>query len=350
MKTLTPLPLSAALIAGLAAGPALAQFSITPYGSLRIQAEAVTVDEAQPGEEDSYEGLRDAYSRLGVTANYVMSDELSFAATVELPVNSARLIAEDPTFFQGFYKDDNRPRVATVAASHADFGSLTFGTQWLPYYNNVAYPVDFFSSFYSGYATYANFRRDALTYVSPTVGGVTLTVAGVDTIHHQGTEYLDTMQYALSWANDSFTAAIAYQDSVDEAADLIGISGSYVVGPWRFAAKVEQFISEDSVQQGEDPVVFNLYASYTHNQFTYKAMYAQGDDNTDESSAFFIGESIHLGVDYQHSDALKFFAEYFYEEYGYAIYTPNSRSFDPLAGFQNQTDGHALAVGLRFDF
>ena len=53
MKHPHTLPLSAALLAAMAAMPAHAELTVTPYGSLRIQAEAVSVDEAQPGEEDS---------------------------------------------------------------------------------------------------------------------------------------------------------------------------------------------------------------------------------------------------------------------------------------------------------
>ncbi|HBC19967.1 MAG TPA: porin, partial [Alcanivorax sp.] len=52
MKYPYTLPLSAALISGMAALPANAELTVTPYGSLRIQAEAVSVDEAQPGEDD----------------------------------------------------------------------------------------------------------------------------------------------------------------------------------------------------------------------------------------------------------------------------------------------------------
>ncbi len=58
MKYPYTLPLSAALISGMAALPANAELTVTPYSSLRIQTEAVSVGEAQPGEDDSYTGLR----------------------------------------------------------------------------------------------------------------------------------------------------------------------------------------------------------------------------------------------------------------------------------------------------
>lgn len=348
------LPLSAALLTGIATLPAQAELTVTPYGSLRIQAEAVSVDEAQPGEDDSYTGLRDAYSRLGVTASYDEIDNVDITATVEFPINSARLRAEDPTFFQESYKNNSMPRVANISAAHNDYGSVTFGTQWLAYYNNVAYPVDFFSSFYSGFATHAAFRRDALTYVTPSMAGLTATVSAVDMTHRAGTRYLDTMQYALSYGGlENLTLAVAYQDTEQETgnrADQIGASATYTTGPWRFAAKVEQLLSDSSVTNDPDPLIYNLYGSYNWNKYTLKAMYAQGEESDGEGEAFFQGDSVHVGLDYQHTETLKFFAEYFYEELGYAIYTPNSETFNPLAGYQVQSDGQVIAVGMRFDF
>ena len=360
MKYPYALPLGTALLTGMAALPAQANLEVTPYGSLRIQAEAVSVEEDAAIDDDSYTGLRDAYSRLGVTANYDDIDKVDITATVEFPINSAHLRAEDPTFFQHYYKDNSMPRLANIAATHDNYGSLTVGTQWLAYYNHVAYPVDFFSSFYSGYATQTSFRRDAVTYTPPAMGGFTATVSGVDQTHRNGTRYLDTMQYALSWALGDLTLAAGYQDTEQETgdnADQVGASITYTTGPWRFAAKVEQLLSNNDSVEDDDPLTYNLYGSYSWSKYTAKAMYAQGEE-TDESAAFFQGDSVHLGLDYQHTENLKFFAEYFFEERGYAILQPNSKIHDgvngdlPLTGYGNPTDadGQAIAVGLRYDF
>ncbi|MCG8393933.1 MAG: porin [Pseudomonadales bacterium] len=346
------LGLSSALLAGLATLPAHADLEVTPYGSLRIQTEAVSVDEAQPGEDDSYTALRDAYSRLGVTAVYNDFDAVDITATVEFPINSALLRAEDPTFFQASYKGNNKPRVADINIAHDSFGSLRVGTQWLAYYNTVAYPVDFFSTFYSGYATQATFRRDAATYTTPSLGGLTATVSAVDQTDEAGTSYLDTMQYALSYGINDLTLGLAYQDTEDDTgdnADQAGVSLVYVLGGWRFAAKAEQLLTNSDAVQDDDPVTYNLYGSYSWNKYTVKAMFANGEE-TDEPAAFFQGDSYQVGLDYQYSEALKLFAEYFYEEKSYAIYTPNSRSFNPLAPYHTDSDGQVFAVGLRYDF
>ena len=40
-----------------------------------------------------------------------------------------------------------------------EFGDLSVGQMWMPYYNAIAYPVDMFSSYYSGFTTYTTFRK-----------------------------------------------------------------------------------------------------------------------------------------------------------------------------------------------
>ncbi|MED5238461.1 MAG: porin [Pseudomonadota bacterium] len=346
------LRLSSAVLASLAALPASAALEVTPYGSLRISTEAVSVDDAKPGEDDSYTALRDAYSRLGVTAAYNDLDWVDLNATVEFPINSALLRAEDPSFFQASYKGNNKPRVADITATTDNLGTLRVGTQWLAYYNTVAYPVDYFSSFYSGFATQATFRRDAATYTTPTIGGLTATVSAVDMTHEAGTNYLDSWQYALGWAIGDLTLGLAYQDTEQETgdnADQAGASLAYVIGGWRFAAKVEQLQSNIDGLQDEDPVTYNLYGSYSWNKYTVKAMFANGEE-TDDPAAFYQGDSYQVGLDYQYSENLKLFADYFYEELSYAIYTPNSRSFDTLAPYLAESDGQAFSLGLRYDF
>jgi predicted porin len=185
------------------------------------------------------------------------------------------------------------------------------------------------------------------------LSGVTASVSGVDLTDGKDTKYLDTMQYALSYSTEPLSLAVGYQDTHDDRANIIGVSGAYTLGALRFAAKVEQLLSGDAVIENKDPIVFNLYGSYTVDKLTYKAMYASGDGkagNNDEADAFLIGDSYHFGVDYQHTKNLKFFTEYFFEENGYAIYTRKAEDFTPLSGFQKESDGSAILVGARYDF
>jgi predicted porin len=334
---------------------AMAELTVEPYGSLRIQAEQVSVDQARAGEDDSYSGFRDAYSRFGVNASYPLANGTTLGGKIEIPFNTAQMKVEDPSFFQESYKNDevnNAPRVYKLTAS-GNWGSAAIGKQWLAYYNNIGYPVDYFSSIYSGYATYATFRREAVTYTTPTFSGFSLTGSAVDMVDGGGEAYLDTNQFALSYAMDGLNMALAYQDSIDTKADLLGASASYKTGPWRFATKIEQFDSTAGTTN-PDPLLYNLYASYKLNNYTFKAHYAKGDTSLDsdtgETSAFFQGDTYQLGADYQYTKNLKVFVEYFYEERAYAIYLPDSVSSASLSDYHADTNGSALLVGARYDF
>ncbi len=338
------------LIAGaicLSPLPAFAELTVEPYGSLRAQAEYVTVDKAKSGQNNSYTDVRDAYSRFGVIANYPLNNGTKLSAKIEIPFNIQQMKAEDPSYFEGFYKNNNSPRIYKLTAS-GDWGSMDIGKQWLAYYNAVAYPVDYFSSFYSGFATHASFRREALTYTTPNFSGFTATASMVDMVDGKGESYLDTNQAALTYSMDGLSLALAYQDSIDGVANILGASAAYTTGPWRFATKVEQLDSPAGTIQA-DPMIYNMYMSYQLKNYTFKALYSKGDVS-DDASAFFQGDSYHLGVDYQYTKNLKVFMEYFYEDHGYAIYTKNSESFDVLAGYHAKTNGSAFAVGARYDF
>ncbi len=330
--------------------PVFADLTVEPYGSIRAQAEYVTIDQqaaTDAGQDNSYTGVRDAYSRFGVKATYPLSNGTTLGAKLEIPFNIQHMQAEDPSYFEGFYKDNSSPRVYKLTAT-GDWGSVAIGKQWLAYYNAIAYPVDYFSSFYSGFATYAAFRREAATYTTPSFSGFSATASMVDMKDGGGESYLDTTQVALKYSMDGLSLAVAYQDTYNGQADLLGASAAYTTGPWRFATKVEQLDSPAGTVDA-NPILYNMYMSYKLKKYTFKAHYAKGDV-TNDGTAFFQGDSYHLGADYKYTKNLKVFVEYFYEERGYAIYTDNSKSFDSFGGYHNITNGSALAVGARYDF
>jgi predicted porin len=325
---------------------AMAELTVEPYGSLRIQAEQVSVDQSSvvAGVDNSYSGARDAYSRFGVKASYPLANGTTLGGKIEIPFNIPQMRSEDPSFFD--YKDQSSPRVYKLTAT-GNWGSAAIGKQWGAYYNNIAYPVDYFSSFYSGFATYSAFRREAVTYTTPTFAGFSLTGSAVDMVDGGTESYLDTSQFALSYAMDGLNMALAYQDSIEGDANLLGASASYTTGPWRFATKVEQMDSPADVTN-PDPLLYNLYASYKLNNYTFKAHYAKGDTTDDVTAPYFQGDTYQLGADYQYTKNLKVFVEYFYEERAYAIYTPDSVKFETLGS--DVTNGSALLVGARYDF
>ncbi|MCA1790548.1 MAG: porin, partial [Thioalkalivibrio sp.] len=130
------------------------------YGSLRIQYEA-----ANPDGASSYTGFRDAYSRMGFTANAPLVDGVDAFAQLEIPLDLANGAVQDT------FDNDEDIRIAKVGLN-TDFGTFAYGQDWMPYYNAIAYPVDMFSSYYSGFATFTSFRvSDSLFYYSPDISG-----------------------------------------------------------------------------------------------------------------------------------------------------------------------------------
>lgn len=345
MKKLVLLATTAAMLPATA----MAELNFEAYGSIRIQAETVKVDRvANVGDDKSYSDLKDAYSRFGVKASYQLSNGTTLGAKLEIPLNTAQLEVGDPSYFEGFYKSNKGPRVAKITAS-GDWGSAAVGKQWLTYYNHIGYPVDYFSSFYSGFATHATFRREAVTYNSPSFAGFAFSASAVDMNDDSDGKYLDTMQYALSYSKDGLSLAAALENRGKDAGDFstMGLAAAYTTGPWRFATKVEQL--ENTTAGVDDQMIKNIYASYNMGNYTFKAHYAVGDEEAN-GGAFFTGTSTHLGVDYQYNKDLKVFIEYFTEENAYAIYSEDADGFDPLGGYGTNTDGQALAIGARYDF
>lgn len=339
-KKLLPLAISAAILPGTA----MAELTVDAYGSLRVQAESVNTDANVAN--DSYTGIRDAYSRFGASASYPLAGGTTLGAKIEIPFNVQQMTAEDPSYFEGFYKDNNDPRVYKLTAS-GDWGSVAIGKQWLAYYNNVAYPVDYFSTYYSGFATHATFRREAVTYTTPSISGFKATASKVDMTDGDD-DYLESAQYALSYNANGFAAALGYQDEYGtNDTTIIGASASYTTGPWRFAGKVET--AEDNTNKNE-ATIYNIYGSYTMGKYTFKATYADGDSDNVVGAAFFQGDTIHLGADYQYTKNLKVFVEYFQEEKAYAILEEDTEAWDVLGGYGTDVNGQAIAIGARYDF
>ena len=134
------------------------------YGSIRIQAEHVNPDNA-PDNFNDYSGLRDAYSRVGLKLTQPLNDNWSTLFQVELPLDMRNMDVQDP------WGQEEDIRILKLQLS-GPYGSLWYGQDWMPYYNAIAYPVDYFSSYYSGFATFTTFRlEETISYASPSLHG-----------------------------------------------------------------------------------------------------------------------------------------------------------------------------------
>lgn len=296
------------------------------YGSLRLQANSVTVDEAFDGGETHFLGLSDAYSRLGARAS-LNNETVKFTARYEVNINSADLEFGDPSFF-----DDEDSRLYSIKAE-GNFGTILVGKDWLPYYNNVGYPVDYFSSVYAGYTTYAYFRERQITYISPSMSGFTGTLSRMQRTGGGPSGW----HYALSFTKGGLTLAAGREDMDGNEADTQGVAFSYTTGPWYVSGKYE-----NSDAFGD---IFNAFAQRQYKDWTFKAGLGLGDQ--------FSGETYHFGTDYQVNEKLKVFAEFYSEEKNYALLRNDAASasdYFGAGGFGTRQNGKALLTGFRLDF
>lgn len=329
------LGLAAGVAAGVMALPTAA-LDFDFYGSVRVGAEAVSPDNESA--LDSYTGLRDAYSRIGFKANHAFSDSLTGYAQLELPLDIPNEAVQDP------WNQSEDIRIAKIGVK-GDIGNLAVGQMWMPYYNAIAYPVDMFSSYYSGFATFTSFRlSDTVAYYTPSFGGFSGAAAysRENGAADSSGKPDDRWQATVSYSAGGLTLA----GGVD---DLGGVSDARIWGGslmWQatdalfIGAKYEQHDSDLSSGYGADgDTAVNLYAGYTIGRNTLKAMVADVDN---------YGEQIfHLGLDHQYSEDLKFFVEYYDEEESAAITTKRGGAAETCWACSG---GSVVTAGLRWDF
>ena len=260
------------------------------YGSFRVHAESVNPDITDTLEP--YTGWRDAYSRLGVSISQDFGSEgaSSFYAILELPLDIPNAAVQDP------WDQDEDIRIAKIGMS-GRFGDVAVGQMWLPYYNAIAYPVDMFSTYYSGFATYSVFRRgDTLSYYTPKFAGLSGSFGFSD---GKGAEEANGNQ------DDRLQATISYDFArltLSGGLDHLGGANDWKTwgasAAWQatdalyIAAKYE--IHDSSIDSGygkDGDTAMNFYLGYTLGKHTFKGMVADVDG---------YGEGIvHVGYDFQ---------------------------------------------------
>lgn len=320
-------------------------FSYNVYGSIRMQAETVIPDNQQS--MSAYRGLRDAYSRIGFNAAYTFSEDTSFFTQLELPFDSANFRFRD-SYDQGKVGRDEAENIRVgLIGLNSPAGTVTAGQQWMPYYNAITFPVDQFSSFYSGFATYTTFRvKETLAYESPVWNGLSFggsystrdgNIRSPSRIDDRRIQAVASYQFAantrLAIGMDDRGNASGYYDR------LYGVTLSHASGPWSWAVKYELTDTDNPNSfYGDNAQAFNLYSAYFHGKNTYKIMLA-------DVEAY--GEAvIHLGIDHRINEDLRLFAE-FYQEQETAAMTDKQAGLD---GFDaNISGGKLLLIGFRYD-
>ncbi|MEJ2214362.1 MAG: porin, partial [Gammaproteobacteria bacterium] len=297
------------------------------YGSLRLAGETVDTD----GGAKDYSGLRDAYTRIGAKAKYAINDEWTILGQLEAPFDLANMELQNP------FDPDEQYRIAKLQVS-GPIGTAWYGRGWLPFYNYIQYPTDYFSTFYSGFDTYTSFRKShTFYYSSPTFSGFQVAFASSD---DNGAEDDNRNQYVLSYANGGLTLAIG-RDDFQNSNDLIidGASVSYTTGPWYFSTQYQKISSDDSTPgyYADDNEGYSVLGQYSIDEKnTVRAKYANFDNNGDDI--------YQVAWDHQYNDVTKFFVEYYDEE------TPAAVTDDKDPEVFSYVGGSVFTIGVRYDF
>ncbi|MDO8825583.1 porin [Methylophaga sp.] len=320
-------------------------FSYNLYSSIRMQAEMVAPDNQQT--MSAYRSLRDAYSRVGFHAAYTFSENTSLFTQLELPFDSANFRFRD-SYDQGGVGREKAENIRVgLIGLNSQVGTITIGQQWMPYYNAITFPVDQFSSFYSGFATYTTFRvKETLAYESPMLKGFTF--GGSYSTGHgniRSPSRIDDrrIQAVVSYQlTDAMRLAIGMDDRGNASGYkdiLYGMTLSHAKGPWSWAVKYEITDTDNPNSfYGDKAQAVNLYSAYSHGKNIYKIMLANVES---------YGEAIiHLGIDHRINEDFRLFAE-FYQEQETAAITKKQAGLD---GFDaNISGGKLFLLGFRYD-
>jgi len=376
--------------------------SMELYGSFRMGQEYVDPDS---NAVDSYTGLRDAYTRLGVSGSKEIKPGYTASLTYELGIDSTTGEISTLAFDGAGRYGNKQSRVSKIGMS-TPYGTVHAGKMWGVFYNSIAYPVDMYSSYYAGWSTYALFRTsDTIAYASPDFGGFhfdlgisqqkgneiggasfgkfgvtegcslddagTPTDASDDSVtcgtkRGGGNVYTATMTYS----GGPFTASLGYEQRTSEDNDLdvaagesdyeAGLAGaavSYKQGNLHLAAQYEwvadgielasgggYYVDADG-NRGDYYPGGKAYLEEDAQVYNFYAGYTLGNTTLKAKGGKaegVTGTFVHLGVDQQVADNLKLFAEYYQDEGG---------GFSPV-GYDdgNMEGGSAYTVGAHLSF
>jgi len=308
------------------------------YGSFRMQLENVRPDNEVPGFSD-YTSVRDAYSRVGFKASTSLNDDITFTAQYEQPLDLAKGDANGPL------NQNDKERVAKLQLS-GDWGRIWIGEDWLPYYNAIAYKVDLFDSYYSGFATFAAFRRDETIGFNLPVAGFDVSGAYSKGNYSEGDDGVESRkQLAVSKTMGNLTVAVAVDDVKSDSwsGDLTyyGIGAGYTTGPWYIGAKYETVDSDVASGWLEDgSSTYNIFASYTVGLHTYAAGVSQIDN---------FGETLFQAEwTYKFHPQARVFVDYYQEEENAAIAPERDSTY--AGDWVDSSGGQVVLVGIRYDF
>ena len=196
--------------------------SVSLYGRLWPKVTYVS-----PSEGDQKTDITDAISRLGVAANYKLTDSLTAVALAEVRVNlNSNGDGRKPDEGQYFLTEN----LGYVGLESSDLGLFAIGTQWNPYYNIVAGVTDVYyhASSPFGYDNVGPFREEKIVRYAHSFSGLNLDLGTQLKGQGAGDEDYDKVYAGLGYSYGPVYVGLAYLGDASEMEqrDFVGIGAS----------------------------------------------------------------------------------------------------------------------------
>lgn len=311
--------------------------SISLYGRLWPK-----VTYKSPSDEDATTDITDAISRLGVAANYKLSETLTAVALAEVRVNlnrdgDGRNPDRDGDGDGDYFLTEN---LGYVGLQSDNLGLFAIGTQWNPYYNIVAEVTDVYyhSSSPFGYDERGPFRVEKLVRYALSISNLKLDLGVQVSGQDEGAEDFDKVYAGVGYSYGPAYVGLGYlgQEMETDRRDYIGLGASLKVTDALYVAATYQSIQHDVAS---DEYSLDLVASYSFDMgYTLTGGFFEYDSDTETSDPAHRGYNLTLIKALNNN--VKVFAEWLRKDF---------EETKTLGGTVNDTVDE-LSLGIRIDF
>ena len=229
-----------------------------------------------PSDGEPNTDITDALSRIGVAADYKLSETLTAVLQAEMRVN----LGADGS--QDFLTE----HLGYVGLQSSDLGLFAIGTQWNPYYNIVAEVTDVYYHRASpfGYDNEGPFRTEQIVRYAYSFGGLKLDLGVQLKGQDSGADDFDQVYAGVGYSYGPVYVGLGYMGDEAGQRDLAGIGASLNVTDDLYLAVTYQAIQYDT---GPDGDTLDLAATYSFGSgYTLIAGVFTYDNGEDTSKHF----------------------------------------------------------------
>ena len=235
---------------------------------------------------DASTDITDALSRLGVSAKYKLTGDLSAIALAEVRINLHSDGSED------FFTE----HLGYVGLESSQLGLFAIGTQWNPYYNIVAAVTDVYYHRASpfGYDNQGPFREEQIVRYALNFSGVNLDLGAQLKGQSESEDDYDKIYAGVGYSYGPVYVGLGYlgQDLGMDRREYLGLGASLSVTDDLYLAVTYQTIEYDL---GPDADSLDVAATYSAGSgYTVIAGYFTYDADRDTSDQHHVGYNLTL--------------------------------------------------------